>query len=753
MATYDVSELANGDDAKVNQDGTGYTSDSGGYLIWQRHVNTALATSTGFRFQIPSTIDPDDITAVELRVTAINAGTVHGDVLAERTPAAAWADNTTNRPINRWNTAISGGSTAVAYDIGSTTSTGTVYPSGNLATDVIAAMNDGGYTPGTSYVGVIFKADIGGPEAIQFANFESSTSGYRPILRITYTPPTVNGSITTTAPAVTAQVAKGAVTFNDVNYDYDNSRTVLSPGGVDRRVVDINLPWDTKPAGGYPVVAFVHGGSFVGGDEDARNVDHMQDALNRGKAFVSISYGLATDIDGYSGFPTHPMPRQDIGVCLQYLVDDWDIDTNEIILTGYSAGAHIALEYLLTYNDTANYTRAYDGPSGARVNSEPETGTTFDFDQNHGAQPKPKALFLWAGPLDLTVALYYNSLLQNALRGYMGGDSSAAFSLASTNHEQDLNYLAAGTAGTPYAGAPHYTRLYGVPIGYIEARWGAAGYSVPTPPAVDTAEETVVPASGIEVLKTVLTDAGIPNTPNSSTVNGLNLSGGLSHYRHRVYVGSFGSFPHDTVYAADNFTSITRVSDSVAADYYNWMNWLESAEFVTATAPAAAFTVPTPSVTTGGTNESITTTAPSVAFSRAATASVSDGVTTTAPSVSVAAAATAGNSDGVTTVAPSTVVAAAATASVSAGVTTIAPAAVWTSTASVSVDFAVVLSAIVAAFSAATPSTEGDAVTDLGLPYGRRVKAGKVSVRSVSPFDSLHVEVSYAYLTAGITAP
>lgn len=123
---------------------------------------------------------------------------------------------------------------------------------------------------------------------------------------------------------------------DDVDVDRD-----LSYGPDGRQRLDLFAPEDA--ADGRPVLVFVHGGNFVGGDKtDAEgtyydNVGYW--AARRGFIGVPMTYRLA---------PEHQWPAgtRDVGAAVDWLrgnVDRWGGDPTRIVLAGASAGAvHVA---------------------------------------------------------------------------------------------------------------------------------------------------------------------------------------------------------------------------------------------------------------------------------------------------------------------------------------------------------------------------------------------------------------------------
>ncbi len=114
------------------------------------------------------------------------------------------------------------------------------------------------------------------------------------------------------------------------------SRT-LDYGPEAKQGIDVYLPQSAKPASGYPLVVFVHGGGWRNGD---RRMVSQQPAFFGGKgwAFASVGYRL---------LPEAPVEKQaeDVAAALAKLLADAQtlgIDSTRIIVMGHSAGAHLA---------------------------------------------------------------------------------------------------------------------------------------------------------------------------------------------------------------------------------------------------------------------------------------------------------------------------------------------------------------------------------------------------------------------------
>ena len=106
-----------------------------------------------------------------------------------------------------------------------------------------------------------------------------------------------------------------------------------------------DMPTTQNPT---PLVIYIHGGGFRGGDKRAFNPAVIEDYHNRGIAFASMNYRLS-DVGPY------PIMMMDAARGLQtirYHAAKWNIDPDRIACFGGSAGAGISL-WLAFHDDLA----------------------------------------------------------------------------------------------------------------------------------------------------------------------------------------------------------------------------------------------------------------------------------------------------------------------------------------------------------------------------------------------------------------
>lgn len=108
------------------------------------------------------------------------------------------------------------------------------------------------------------------------------------------------------------------------------------PFGEDpRQTMDIWLP--DEGDGPFPLIVFVHGGGWVGGDKRENTMPGVFKVMSQGYALACINYRIAPDV-------VWPAPLEDVRGGLRYLrahAEEYQLKTDKIAGWGNSAGAHI----------------------------------------------------------------------------------------------------------------------------------------------------------------------------------------------------------------------------------------------------------------------------------------------------------------------------------------------------------------------------------------------------------------------------
>jgi acetyl esterase/lipase len=127
------------------------------------------------------------------------------------------------------------------------------------------------------------------------------------------------------APGQEARPSAPTPTFADVSYGPDASNKI-----------DF---WKANSTAPTPLVVFIHGGGFRGGDKAAYNASLMKACLDSGISHASINYRL-------SGVAPYPAQMHDSARAIQFIrakAAEWNIDPKRLACTGGSAGAGISL--------------------------------------------------------------------------------------------------------------------------------------------------------------------------------------------------------------------------------------------------------------------------------------------------------------------------------------------------------------------------------------------------------------------------
>ncbi|MBR3060134.1 MAG: alpha/beta hydrolase [Oscillospiraceae bacterium] len=129
----------------------------------------------------------------------------------------------------------------------------------------------------------------------------------------------------------------------------------LAYGEHPRQKLDIYLPETGE--GPFPVIVYIHGGAFVGGDKRDDQMLHAADGIARGYAVVSYEQRLLPE-------GVFPLPVYDTKAALRWLkahAKEYCLDPERFAIAGDSAGAYHALFAAATQEIPA-----FDGPEAPR---------------------------------------------------------------------------------------------------------------------------------------------------------------------------------------------------------------------------------------------------------------------------------------------------------------------------------------------------------------------------------------------------
>jgi acetyl esterase/lipase len=110
----------------------------------------------------------------------------------------------------------------------------------------------------------------------------------------------------------------------------------LSYGPYSNNKLDL---WLAKPPGPHPLMVFIHGGGFTGGDKRAANPTVIRRCLDAGVSFAAINYRFRTEV------PIQTVLR-DSARAIQFLrwkAKEFNLDKSRVAALGGSAGASTSL--------------------------------------------------------------------------------------------------------------------------------------------------------------------------------------------------------------------------------------------------------------------------------------------------------------------------------------------------------------------------------------------------------------------------
>lgn len=100
------------------------------------------------------------------------------------------------------------------------------------------------------------------------------------------------------------------------------------------QTLDVYAPQGPGP---HPLVVFIHGGGWTGGDK-AQNAPDAAFFVRQGFAFASVNYRLSPAV-------RHPVHVQDVARAVAFLRSSaprFNADPERLVLMGFSSGAHLA---------------------------------------------------------------------------------------------------------------------------------------------------------------------------------------------------------------------------------------------------------------------------------------------------------------------------------------------------------------------------------------------------------------------------
>ena len=173
--------------------------------------------------------------------------------------------------------------------------------------------------------------------------------------------------------------------------------------------------WKAEGAGPRPLLVYIHGGGWTGGDKK-QSPDRIRPYLEKAVSYAAINYRL-------SGEAPLPAPVHDAARAIQFIRSkavEWNINKTRIALTGGSAGACTSM-WILLHDDLAD-PHASDPVlrESTRVTAAAVSGGQTSID--------PKVIEPWLGP----------NVLQHRMINMAVGEKTIEGALKNYKRHRDL---------------------------------------------------------------------------------------------------------------------------------------------------------------------------------------------------------------------------------------------------------------------------------------------------------------------------
>jgi len=254
---------------------------------------------------------PVTLTCTGLQATVEKGGTIAVPTLTCSNGSQATNPTWTGRPQSNASWTVLATTTTTSYTIGANATCGSV---SNLTA-----------TCGTVTVGTGTSTSSNSVVATSSSSRVVSSSSSLP----------ATGAVSSSSQAANATCSFARGQTKDIQY-IPNGTSGLN---TSKHKLNLTLPAESKGNGPFPLVIFLHGGAFAGGDRtDSPGASGK--APDNGYALVSIGYRLSGDAGG-----TFPGSFNDILTAIRFLranADTYCLDPDRFAVTGFSAGAYHA---------------------------------------------------------------------------------------------------------------------------------------------------------------------------------------------------------------------------------------------------------------------------------------------------------------------------------------------------------------------------------------------------------------------------
>jgi len=127
--------------------------------------------------------------------------------------------------------------------------------------------------------------------------------------------------------------------YTDIQNNAEVVKNLKYPSEYKDNTADIYLP-KNKENVPFPVVLWIHGGAFVGGDKEDIEI-YATNLASEGFAVVCMNYKRAPE----AKYPVPLIQTDEVYNWIQSISEQYHFDTTRFIIAGDSAGAHIAAQF------------------------------------------------------------------------------------------------------------------------------------------------------------------------------------------------------------------------------------------------------------------------------------------------------------------------------------------------------------------------------------------------------------------------
>ncbi|QDV57118.1 alpha/beta hydrolase [Rosistilla oblonga] len=173
--------------------------------------------------------------------------------------------------------------------------------------------------------------------------------------------------------------------------------------------------WQAEGDGPRPLLVYIHGGGWTGGDKKRRPAD-VEPFLDKGISYAAINYRLTGEVP-------LPAPVHDAARAIQFIrskASEWNIRPDRIALTGGSAGACTSM-WLLCHDDLAD-------PQSDDPVARQSTRVTAAAVSSGQTSIDPKVIEPWLGP----------GVLEHRMINMAVGEATMAGALANYDKHHEL---------------------------------------------------------------------------------------------------------------------------------------------------------------------------------------------------------------------------------------------------------------------------------------------------------------------------